>query len=77
MNNIRVQDLIAAVFLVGGIWLSVSAAFGGAWFTSMTWFLSGIAMTCLWLFASDLFDVPAVAKPVRKLKVLGRLGATR
>lgn len=67
MNDIRVQDLIAAVFLVGGIWLGVSAAFGGAWFTSMTWFLSGVAMTSLWLFASDIFDVPLVAKPMRHL----------
>jgi hypothetical protein len=77
MNDIRVQDLIAAVFLAGGIWLAVSAAFGGAWFTSMTWFLSGIAMTCLWLFASDIFDVPVVAKSVRKLKVPGRIRVAR
>jgi pheromone shutdown protein TraB len=62
MNDIRLHDLIAAVFLAGGIWLAVSAAFGGAWFTSMTWFLSGIAMTCLWLFAADVVDVPRVAK---------------
>lgn len=74
MNSIRVQDLIAAVFLVGGIWLSVSAAFGGAWFTSMTWFLSGVAMTSLWLLASDIVDVPMVVKQVGRLGVPGRRG---
>jgi len=74
MNNIRVQDLIAAVFLVGGIWLSVSAAFGGAWFTSMTWFLSGVAMTSLCLLASDIVDVPVVVKRVGRLGVSGRRG---
>lgn len=74
MNSIRVQDLIAAVFLVGGIWLSVSAAFGGAWFTSMTWFLSGVAMTSLWLLASDIVDVPVVVKRVGRLGVPGRRG---
>ncbi len=74
MNSIRVQDLIAAVFLVGGIWLSVSAAFGGAWFTSMTWFLSGVAMTSLWLLASDIVDVRVVVKRVGRLGVPGRRG---
>lgn len=74
MNSIRVQDLIAAVFLVGGIWLSVSAAFGGAWFTSMTWFLSGVAMTSLWLLASDIVDVPVVVKRVGRLGASGRRG---
>jgi hypothetical protein len=73
MNGIRVQDGVAAVFLVTGIWLAVSAAFGGAWITSMTWFLSGLAMTCLWLFASDLFEMPVVTKRMRGLHIKGRV----
>jgi hypothetical protein len=72
MNGIRVQDLIAAVFLVGGIWLAVSAAFGGAWFTSMTWFLSGVALTSLWLLASDVVDVPVVARRMGSLNLPGK-----
>ena len=71
MNGIRVQDGVAAVFLVTGIWLAVSAAFGGAWITSMTWFLSGLAMTSLWLFASDLFEMPVVTKRMREFRIKG------
>ena len=73
MNGIRVQDGVAAVFLVTGIWLAVSAAFGGAWITSMTWFLSGLAMTSLWLFASDLFEMPVVTKRMRGLRIKGHV----
>jgi len=69
MSGIRVQDGVAAVFLVTGIWLAVSAAFGGAWITSMTWFLSGLAMTSLWLFASDLFEMPVVTKRMREPRI--------
>ncbi|QEI05789.1 hypothetical protein FXN63_07960 [Pigmentiphaga aceris] len=72
MSGIRVQDGIAAVFLVTGIWLAVSAAFGGAWITSMTWFLSGLAMTSLWLFASDLFEMPVVTRRMRELRAKGK-----
>lgn len=54
MNGIKVQDGVAAVFLVIGIWQAVSAAFGGVWITSMTWFLGSLALTSLWLFVTDI-----------------------